>query len=66
MSLAILGVTGWLGGHLAYKFGVRVADERTQAEGFDDLRGVLPPSVSGAGRVDRVPGTNVPVHKAQR
>lgn len=34
VSLAALGVSGWLGGKLAYRFGVRVADERTQAEGF--------------------------------
>lgn len=33
-SLAVLGVSGWLGGKLAYHFGVRVADEATQAEGF--------------------------------
>jgi hypothetical protein len=26
--------SGWLGGMLAYRFGVRVADETTQAEGF--------------------------------
>lgn len=59
-SLAILGFTGWLGGHLAYRYGVRVADERTQAEGFDDARGVVPPAVASAGRVDRIPGTNIP------
>lgn len=34
VALAILGVSGWLGGMLAYRFGVRVADERTQAEGL--------------------------------
>jgi uncharacterized membrane protein len=34
VSLALLGVSGFLGGKLAYHFGVRVADERTQAEGF--------------------------------
>jgi uncharacterized membrane protein len=33
-SLAVLGVSGFLGGQLAYRFGVRVADERTQEEGF--------------------------------
>ncbi|MDQ1084824.1 putative membrane protein [Microbacterium proteolyticum] len=30
-----LGVSGWLGGKLAYRWGVRVADENTQREGFE-------------------------------
>ncbi|MFF3457480.1 DUF2231 domain-containing protein [Streptomyces sp. NPDC002730] len=34
VSLAVLGVSGYLGGKLAYHYGVRVADEATQAEGF--------------------------------
>ena len=34
VALAMLGVSGWLGGKLAYRYGVRVADEGTQAEGF--------------------------------
>jgi len=34
-SIAVLGASGYLGGKLAYRYGVRVADERTQAEGFD-------------------------------
>jgi uncharacterized membrane protein len=34
VSLAVLGVSGYLGGKLAYRYGVRVADERTQAEGY--------------------------------
>jgi uncharacterized membrane protein len=29
-----LAVSGWLGGRLSYRYGVRVADEATQAEGF--------------------------------
>jgi len=33
-ALAFLAVSGWIGGMLAYRFGVRVADEATQAEGF--------------------------------
>lgn len=33
--LAVLSVSGWLGGLLSYRMGVRVADERTQAEGFE-------------------------------
>ncbi|MFF9277067.1 DUF2231 domain-containing protein [Streptomyces griseosporeus] len=34
ISLAVLAVSGYLGGKLAYRYGVRVADERTQAEGY--------------------------------
>jgi uncharacterized membrane protein len=34
VSLAALAVSGSLGGKLAYHYGVRVADEDTQAEGF--------------------------------
>jgi uncharacterized membrane protein len=34
VALALLGVSGWLGGQLAYRYGVRVADEASQAEGY--------------------------------
>lgn len=34
VSLAALAVSGYLGGKLAYRYGVRVAGETTQAEGF--------------------------------
>jgi uncharacterized membrane protein len=34
VALAILGVSGWLGGQLAYRYGVRVAKEADQAEGL--------------------------------
>lgn len=34
IAVALLGLSGWLGGKLAYRYGVRVADEGTQAEGF--------------------------------
>lgn len=34
VALALLGLSGWLGGKLAYHYGVRVADEATQAEGY--------------------------------
>lgn len=33
-SLVVLSASGWLGGRLAYRYGVRVADEATQAEGY--------------------------------
>ncbi|GAA2432197.1 hypothetical protein GCM10010405_13890 [Streptomyces macrosporus] len=31
---AVLGTSGFPGGELAYRYGVRVADEATRAEGF--------------------------------
>ena len=34
IGLAVVGFSGWLGGKLAYRYGVRVADEQTQNEGF--------------------------------
>jgi uncharacterized membrane protein len=34
ISLLALAVSGYLGGRLAYRYGVRVAEESTQAEGF--------------------------------
>lgn len=38
-SMAVLGLSGYLGGKLAHRWGVRVADEATQAEGFAALGG---------------------------
>jgi uncharacterized membrane protein len=34
IALGLLLVSGWLGGMLAYRYGVRVASEATQAEGY--------------------------------
>jgi uncharacterized membrane protein len=34
VALLTLAVSGWLGGQLAYRCGVRVADEGTQLDGF--------------------------------
>ncbi|MCE3554098.1 DUF2231 domain-containing protein [Pseudonocardia sp. RS11V-5] len=34
VSLVALAVSGYLGGMLAYRYGVRVADEATQSEGY--------------------------------
>jgi uncharacterized membrane protein len=34
VALGLLSVSGWLGGQLAYRYGVRVADETTQAEAY--------------------------------
>ena len=34
VSVAVLTVSGYLGGKLAYRYGVRVAGEDTQAEGY--------------------------------
>ncbi|PZT71755.1 MULTISPECIES: DUF2231 domain-containing protein [unclassified Streptomyces] len=38
VSFAVLGAGGWLGGRLAFRYGVRVADEAVQAEGFTPAR----------------------------
>jgi uncharacterized membrane protein len=38
-ALVLLGAGGYLGGELAYRFGVRVADEGTQATGFRSATG---------------------------
>ena len=35
-SLAVLAVAGYLGGKLAFRYGVRVVDEVTQQEGYRD------------------------------
>ena len=66
VALAVLGVSGYLGGKMSYTYGVRVADERTQAEAFGDRGGVLPERVAAAGRVDRIEGTNIPTDKRAR
>lgn len=34
VALLVLGATGFLGGTLAYRYGVRVVDETTQADGY--------------------------------
>jgi uncharacterized membrane protein len=34
VCLAVLAGSGFLGGKLAFRYGVRVADEATQAEGY--------------------------------
>jgi uncharacterized membrane protein len=36
VSLAVLAASGYLGGKLTYRYGVRVADEVTQADGYHD------------------------------
>lgn len=38
IALAALMVSGWLGGKLVFHYGVRVADEAEQAEGFRGTR----------------------------
>jgi uncharacterized membrane protein len=34
VAIGLLLISGWLGGMLSYRYGVRVADEATQAEGY--------------------------------
>lgn len=38
VAAALLGVSGWLGGELVFRYGVRVADEDVQAEAFAPRR----------------------------
>ena len=38
VALALLGASGWLGGRLTFRYGVRVVDEREQADGFHPSR----------------------------
>lgn len=42
VSLIALTVAGYLGGKLAYRYGVRVAEETVQAEGYQAARGTPP------------------------
>lgn len=48
VSLLALAVSGYLGGKLAYRYGVRVADEGTQAEGFVTSRETAPSAAQPA------------------
>jgi uncharacterized membrane protein len=34
VALVLLGASGWLGGKLTYRYGVRVVDDASQADGF--------------------------------
>lgn len=54
VALAVLAVAGWLGGRLAYTYGVRVADEGVQAAGFTGASG--DPSTAGAPAEPGEPG----------
>jgi len=38
VALTVLGLSGWLGGKLTYRYGVRVVEEDLQADGFVDGR----------------------------
>jgi uncharacterized membrane protein len=55
VALALLGAGGFLGGELAYRYGVRVADEGTQATGF-----VAPGAQPRAGQADLSSSTSIP------
>jgi uncharacterized membrane protein len=48
-GFAVLGLSGSLGGRLAYRYGVRVVDEAVQAEGF-----TVPADTGTPGRARRV------------
>jgi uncharacterized membrane protein len=47
--LVLLGVSGFLGGKLAFRYGVRVADESTQASGFINPEAAGPARHAAAG-----------------
>ena len=47
VSLAALAVSGFLGGKLTYRYGVRVADEVTQADGYDGPATAARPFTAG-------------------
>lgn len=38
VALGVLGASGWLGGKLTYRYGVRVVEEDLQADGYVDGR----------------------------
>ena len=38
VALAVLAVSGWLGGMMTYRYGVRVARESDQVDGYQDAR----------------------------
>ena len=54
VSLTGLAAAGYLGGKLAFRYGVRVADEATQAEGYRDGDGPAapPPARAAQPRAD--------------
>jgi uncharacterized membrane protein len=53
-ALALIGAGGYLGGELAYHYGVRVADEETQATGF-----VAPGAQPRADQAERSSSTRI-------
>ncbi|WP_079129290.1 DUF2231 domain-containing protein [Streptomyces qaidamensis] len=56
VSVAVLGLSGYPGGKLAYRYGVRVADENTQAEGYPPGRGASRSRPSARPRPAHPPG----------
>jgi uncharacterized membrane protein len=60
VALALLGAGGFLGGELAYRYGVRVADEATQATGYGAAAG------TPAGGADRDAARPVPRTRASK
>jgi uncharacterized membrane protein len=39
VALGVVGAGGWLGGKLSFRYGVRVADEAVQVDGYTDQEG---------------------------
>jgi len=62
-GIVFLAVSGYLGGKLAYRYGVRVADEQTQAHGYAGRAGRRSEPSPPAGRVT---STNPPAATSAR
>lgn len=60
LCLATLAVSGYLGGKLSYRYGVRVADEQTQAQGFTIARPAPAPTRPPVALADAAPAPAPP------
>jgi len=56
LTVGALGVSGFIGGELAYRYGVRVADERAQARGFAGGNASFEPYASAPTTAESVSG----------
>ena len=54
VALAGLAVSGYLGGELAYRYGVRVADEATQAHGYQATSTTRTTTARNTAREERI------------
>lgn len=63
VTLSALGVSGVIGGELAYRYGIRVADEETQAKGFAGSNLAVDPYTSQATASATAPTKSVARHQ---